>query len=199
MSREGKAKVLSQAEFKRVIAIVRDNRQHSKRNIAMLYISFGLGLRVKEISSLKINDILNENGSLKEEVSIRKDMTKGNNQRFVYLTNKKIVLAIQDYLEERKKLDGITFNLEAPLFRSQKGSFFTPNSLQQVFHRIYRNCGLEGCSSHSGRRTFATRMIENGTDIKAVSNLMGHKSINMTARYVEDNPQRLKKIASTIF
>jgi integrase/recombinase XerD len=48
------------------------------------------------------------------------------------------------------------------------------------------------------RRTFATRLIERGVDIKAVSRLMGHANISMTAQYVEDNPVRLKRIAEEL-
>jgi integrase/recombinase XerD len=58
---------------------------------------------------------------------------------------------------------------------------------------------LQGASSDSGRRTFATTLIEKGVDVKAVSTLMGHASIAMTARYVEDNPVRLKQISADLF
>jgi integrase/recombinase XerD len=70
--------------------------------------------------------------------------------------------------------------------------------LQQVFKRLYRQAGIDGASSHSGRRTFATRLIEKGIDIKAVSRLMGHGTVAMTAEYVEDNPARLKNITREI-
>jgi integrase/recombinase XerD len=125
-------------------------------------------------------------------------MTKGKKQRRVYITNAKVAGALRDYLDERLKEDGLRFNLEAPLFRSQKGSSFTPNTMQQLFHRMYVGAKLQGASSHSGRRTFATTLIEKGVDIKAVSTLMGHSSIAMTAQYVEDNPARLKQICTDV-
>lgn len=53
-------------------------------------------------------------------------------------------------------------------------------------------------SSHSGRRTFATSLIERGVDIKAVSTLMGHSTVAMTARYVDDNPIRLRKVCEEV-
>ena len=126
-------------------------------------------------------------------------MTKGNKQRHAYLTNPKVVGSLLDFITERKKREGILFNLEAPLFRSQKGSSFSPNSLQQLFHRMFHDAKLQGASSHSGRRTFATTLIEKGVDIKAVSTLMGHSSIAMTAKYVENNPARLKQICTDLF
>jgi integrase/recombinase XerD len=63
---------------------------------------------------------------------------------------------------------------------------------------MYRWAGLDQASSHSGRRTFATSLIEGGTDIKAVSSLMGHSSVAMTAQYVEDNPVRLRRICEDV-
>ena len=192
MSREGKAKVLNPNQFKHVVAVA-NTRPHTKRNIALLYMSFGLGLRAKEMASLRVNDVLGSDGQLLDEINLKRKMTKGDKQRHVYLTNKKVRNALTEYLNKRKKDTG--FNPEGILFQSQKGQF-SPNSLQQLFHRMFKQAGLQGCSSHSGRRTFATRLIEDGKDIKAVSMLMGHASIAMTARYVEDNPERLKKIAA---
>jgi integrase/recombinase XerD len=197
MPREGKAKVLSPAEFKRVIKLVSGNA-YAKRDTAMLFFSFGLGLRVKEIASLNVENVLDRKNKLLKEINLKRHMTKGEKQRHIYLTHPKVRKAVMDYLDERRKLEGDLFNYRSPLFRSQKGSRFTPNGLQQLFHRMFKDAGLVGASSHSGRRTFATCLIEKGIDIKAVSRLMGHASIAMTAEYVEDNPIRLKRIAEEI-
>ncbi|WP_376777353.1 tyrosine-type recombinase/integrase [Paraburkholderia youngii] len=91
------------------------------------------------------------------------------------------------------------FNHDAPLFRSQKGGQFTPNTLQRLFHRVFSKARIQGASSHSGRRAFATTLIEKGVDSKSVSTVMGHASIAMTARDVEDKPVRLKQISADIF
>lgn len=193
--REGKAKVLSEAEFKRAVNTVK-KYAHAKRNVALLYCSFGLGLRAKEMAALKIKNVLDPDGVLLEDINLDGSMTEGRKQRHVFLTNQRVAAAIREYLDERREEDGILFNYESPLFRSQKGSGFTPNTLQQLFHRLYEQARLQGASSHSGRRTFATTLIEKGVDIKAVSTLMGHASVAMTARYVEDNPVRLKQISA---
>lgn len=165
----------------------------------MFYISFGLGLRAKEMAALQIRHVLGINGQLLDELHLNGRMTKGGKQRVIYLTNPQVRRAIREYIDERIEEDGILFNYEAALIRSQKGDHFSPNTLQQLFHRLYRWALLQGASSHSGRRTFATRLIEKGTDIKAVSTLMGHASIGMTAQYVEDNPLRLKQICNGLF
>jgi integrase/recombinase XerD len=196
--REGQAKVLNERELQRVVNMAR-KKAHAKRNVALLYCSFGLGLRAKEMAALKVKHVLGVDGDLLEEINLTGAMTKGNKQRHVYLTNQKVVGAIRDFLDERRQLEGILFNHESALFKSQKGSSFSPNSLQQLFHRMFADARLHGASSHSGRRTFATTLIEKGVDIKAVSKLMGHSSIAMTAQYVEDNPVRLKQICTDLF
>ena len=195
--REGQAKVLSERELSRVVNVVK-KKAHAKRNVALLYCSFGLGLRAKEMAALRIKHVLGVDGNMLEEINLTGKMTKGSKQRHVYLTNPKVVAAIRDFINDRQKREGILFNLEAPLFKSQKGSSFSPNSLQQLFHRLYQDAKLQGASSHSGRRTFATTLIEKGVDIKAVSTLMGHSSIAMTAQYVENNPARLKQICTDL-
>ncbi|WP_426115966.1 tyrosine-type recombinase/integrase [Massilia sp. PWRC2] len=196
--REGQAKVLSERELSRVVNVVK-KKAHAKRNAALLYCSFGLGLRAKEMAALKIKHVLGIDGNMLEEINLTGTMTKGGKQRHAYLTNPKVVSAIRDFINDRQKREGILFNLEAPLFKSQKGSSFSPNSLQQLFHRMYADAKLQGASSHSGRRTFATTLIEKGIDIKAVSKLLGHASVSMTAKYIQDNPVRLKQICTDLF
>ena len=189
MAREGKAKVLTSEELKRLLIVV-SNSSFKIRNIAMLYVSFGLGLRAKEIAALTINDVADKNGKLLDVINLKSAMTKGNKQRHAYLVNKKVRQALHNHLD----------NLESskpnkPLFQTQRKSKFTPNALQKWFTKAYKAAGIIGASSHSGRRTFITRLIEKGVDIKAVSRLAGHANIGTTAIYIEDNPERLKRIA----
>lgn len=159
--REGQAKVLSDSEFRRVVNLVK-KEAHATRNVAVLYCSFGLGLRAKEMASLRIRHVLDDGGKLLDEIDLDGSMTKGKKQRHAYLTNPKVADAIRDYLDERRSVEGILFNYDAPLFRSQKDGQFTPNTLQQLFQRMYSKARLQGASSHSGRRTFATVLIEKG-------------------------------------
>lgn len=192
--KEKRALVLSSAEFRRTVAVARETR-HGLRNTAILHMSFALGLRAKELALLRINDVLSIDGQLRDEVLLTRSSTKGGKQRLIYLSNRKTRKALIDYLQTERKL--IARGSDA-LFQSAKGGAFTPNTMQMLFKRIYVAAGLPDASSHSGRRTFATSLIENGIDIKSVSTLMGHSNINMTARYVEDNPLRLQRICEGI-
>ena len=190
MAREGKAKVITNDEFSRIIKLQTASK-HAKRNTALLYCSFALGLRAKELAALRVDDVINATtGKLADVVSLKSAYTKGSKQRDVYLSNNKLRKAITDYIAERKP-----YSENEPLFLSQKRGSFSPNTIQMLFARLYKQAGIEGASSHTGRRTFATRLIEQGADIKAVSTLMGHSSISMTAEYVENNPSRLSKLA----
>ena len=190
MPREGKARVLNESEFKRML-IVAKNGAMANRNVAMVYCSFGLGLRAKEIASLCIADVANHQYQLVNEICLTRAMTKGEKQRVAYLTHKKMGEALQAHLN-----DLLHLSRDKPLFQTQRKSRFTPNALQKWFKALYDRAGIVGASSHSGRRTFITRLIEQGADIKAVSRLAGHASIVTTAIYVEDNPDRLKRIVN---
>ncbi|WP_429248008.1 tyrosine-type recombinase/integrase [Massilia sp. UYP32] len=197
MTVEKKAPVLSEQEFRQVVAVARTHEQ-GNRNVALLYFSAALGLRAKEMSLLKVQDVVAPNGTIKDEVLLSRSTTKGRKQRLVYLTNKELRKALTSYLRERTGNGMAALHPEAPLFKSRKGGPFTPNTMQMLFKRMYISAGLDQASSHSGRRTFATSLIEHGADIKAVSTLMGHASVAMTARYVEDNPVRLRRLCENI-
>lgn len=193
--REGKAKVFTDTDLRRALNTAK-KEHHAKRNTAILYCSFGLGFRAMEIAALKIFHVLGKDAKLLDEINLDSSMTKGKKPRHAYLTNPKVRNALQDYLDERREQDGILFNPQAALFRSQKGDQFSPNTMQQLISRLYKKAQLHGAKSHSGRRTFATNLIEKGTDLRAVMTLMGHASVNMTIQYAEDNPVRLKQISA---
>jgi integrase/recombinase XerD len=197
MGSEKKASVLSEQEFRRAVAMARSSA-HATRNVALLYCSFALGLRAKELSNIKVKDVLLSSGDLREEVLLTRSTTKGGKQRLVYLSNRDLRKALTLYLTERSGGQLVKLAPDAALFKSAKGGGFSPNTMQMLFKKLYLAAGLESASSHSGRRTFATSLIERGADIKAVSKLMGHASVAMTARYIDDNPARLRKICAEV-
>lgn len=190
MPREGKARVLTETEFKRLLLVAKEG-QFGVRNVALVYCSFGLGLRAKEMASLTIADVADEHYQLYDELCLKRTMTKGEKQRHAYLVNQKLRKALQDHLNQLTQTPR-----QKPFFQTQRKSRFTANTLQKWFKTLYDKAGIPGASSHSGRRTFITQLIEKGADIKAVSRLAGHANIVTTAIYVEDNPDRLKRIVN---
>lgn len=194
MSKErGKARVLTSVEFKRVVKMQESNK-HSLRNITCLYISFYLMLRAKEISNLTISTLVDKSGNLKKEVLLKRKMTKGSKQRRCYLTNEKLRKVLTEYLEMRKRNN--TYHLDAPLILSQKKGAFTPDTMQKLFARMFASVGLDGATSHSGRRTGATNLFDNGVDVRNVQVLLGHSQISSTIIYLQENPAVLGKISA---
>lgn len=188
--REGQAKVLNEAELKRVYAIAGVGR-HGLRNISLVDFSFLLGLRVKELAALRIDDVVDSENRVLNSFHLRSDQAKGNKGRQVFLTNKKLRKNLNQYLQTRVDDPCRT------LFKSQKTNF-TPNSLQQLYKKLYDQAGIKGAKSHSGRRTFCTKLIQKGFDIKSVSVLMGHRSVQTTARYIDENPIKLAEMVSSL-
>jgi integrase/recombinase XerD len=74
----------------------------------------------------------------------------------------------------------------------------TAYSMARFLKALYREAGIAGASSHSGRRTLITRLAERGVDLKAIAQIAGHTSIRTTAMYVEANPTRLTRILQDV-
>lgn len=195
MSRKGKAKVLNKDEFDKLEEIVM-YKKYSNRNRAMIYLSFGLGLRACEIRDLRLGDVITNEGKLKETVNLIR--TKGGKAREIYLKNEKMIEVMSAYIFElRRMLERkiIPYDLNLPLFLSQKGGRFFSNGITILLCEFFKLAGIYGAKSHSGRRTFITNRINDGFDIKSISVLVGHSSIKRTLCYYETNPERLKKIS----
>ena len=200
MSRKGKSGqsvVLNDREIKQLLQTITGRLdRHSRRDYLIVVLSYWCGLRSKELSSLKVRDVF-DGESVVETLRLVSDYTKNNKHRDIPLTNKFVQQSILKFVVHRKETDR-NFKLDEPLFKSQKGGSFSSNSMVHLIKRIYTDCGFEKCSSHSGRRKFATNLIENGVDIHCVKLLMGHSSIQTTSLYFHNNPERLKNVMSNM-
>ena len=105
---------------------------------------------------------------------------------------------IEKHITHETEVDRGELRLDVPLFKSQKGGFFNANSMVDLIKRIYQDAGLGNASSHSGRRKFATSLIESGADINCVKILMGYSSIQTTALYFSTNPDRLANLMTNL-
>jgi integrase/recombinase XerD len=200
--RNGQSKVLTKDEIKRVIQFQKQSR-HSVRNICLVNMSIFLGCRVGEISSLLLNQVVNTDWTIKDEVVLLKENTKSKKNRVMYLVHKDLRTSLENYINHRReteKLEPTKKCFEKPLFVSQKNGGFSPRSLQRLFKNMYRAVGLdEMISSHSGRRTFITNLISSGIDMKTVSTLSGHSSIQTTVdTYAVANPNKMVDVCRNI-
>ena len=179
------ARVLNPQELRRVLDHVA-TRRHSARNRCCLLLTHYAGMRVGEVAALRINDVLNSDSTIKGEVRLMPEQTKGKHPRTVYL-NERMQKELSNYIRCLRIKDQAK-----PLFYTQKQSGFSANSLTQYFFYLYRACGLDGASSHSGRRSFLTGLANKGTAIHILKSLAGHRNISTTASYLYSNPSQLR-------
>ena len=86
----------------------------------------------------------------------------------------------------------------APLLFSAKGGGFTAQTIVNLFKRIYKLAGIDGTSSHSGRRQFVTQLADRGINARLVQVVARHKHVNMTQRYIDVNENKLKNAVELI-
>ena len=80
----------------------------------------------------------------------------------------------------------------APLLFSAKGGGFTAQTLVNLFKRLYKMAGIDGASSHSGRRQFVTQLADRGINARLVQVLARHKHLSTTQRYIDVNESKLR-------
>ena len=193
------AKILTQSEFRKVLLHIAKKKHHA-RNKAIVYCSFFGCMRVGEIASLTIKDVLNDDGSIKEEVYLKPCQTKGSRGRTVYFP-KKLQDEISDYLSVRfglkdKDLKVLHYtDTSKALFHSQKNTQrgFTANTMCQFFTKLYSDCSINGASSHSGRRWGATQLSEKSVSPKIIQKILGHRQLQTTMLYYEVSPNSMRK------
>lgn len=188
----GRACILTSWQFETVMQSVR-SRAYPSRDKAIVAISFYLGLRAKEIASLKVRDVYAPNGTVRQVLHVKRSYSKMNRMRDVYLASDQLREALTSYRVVR-----LAVSHDEPLFPTRTGRHFTANGMVQLFRDIYAQAGVERASSHSGRRTMITRLAEQGVDLKAIATLAGHANIATTCIYVENNPARLARIMGSI-
>lgn len=181
------AKTLTTAEIEHLLNYI-NARKYAARNRSMMLLTHWAGLRIGEVACLRWSDVTNSDGQVKDEIRLLPDMTKGRHARTVFV-NIKLRDELQSYAAQTKCVER-----SYPFFASQKSikSGFSANSLAQTFALLYEGAGLEGASSHSGRRTFLTNLANKGTAIHILKTLAGHRSIQTTATYLYSSPSQLK-------
>ena len=177
------AKTLTQNEIDQVLRYIATKNRYAIRNRTLLLTSFYSGMRVGEIASLTINDVQNEDGTIRNEIRLSASQTKGNVGRVVFV-NEKLRTELDNYLRNRRIKDK-----DKPLFYTEKREGFNANTLTQWFFWLYKKAGISSASSHSGRRTFITNLANKGVGVRVLASLAGHKSINTTMIYIDTNDE----------
>ena len=172
-------KHISVRDIKKLFEAV-SNPKHS----LMLKLCYGMGLRVSEIVNLKITDI--DSGNMQ----VLLEQAKGKKDRYVNLPES-ILDELRSYYKEYKP--------SKFLFEGQNGGKYSIRSAQSVFKsamvkaKINKNVGIHGL-----RNSYATHLLENGTDISYIQSLLGHNNIKTTLRYIGVAQKNIKNVKSPL-
>ncbi len=178
---------LSLEEIDRLIAAIDLSTPEGERNRAILETLYGCGLRVSEAISLKLSDLFFAEGFIKVT-------GKGNKQRFVPIAEEtqKYILLYKNHI--RAHLD-IKKGFEDTLFMNRRGRQLTRAMIFTIVRQLSETAGFDKkISPHTFRHSFATHLLENGADLRAIQQMLGHESITTTEIYVHLDRSHLKSI-----
>lgn len=186
------AKSLSKVQAKLLLSLLEATR-HPVRNRVIFLLSVKAGLRAKEIANLSWDMVTDAEGKLASSIHLRDTATKGKSGRVVPLNKELKIALMQLYGERRASQFVITTE------RSRRTS---AAAIVNMFAHWYRLAGLQGCSSHSGRRTFITNAARSitlvGGSLRDVQMLAGHRALGTTQRYIEADVDAQRKVVELI-
>lgn len=180
------AKVLTETELKRVMAVIAQMK-HAPRNRLAVMLSHLAGLRVGEIAALTLHDVFDADGNVREQLRLSATITKGGHARTVFINEK-----LRREIERYKTGWSNPHSPDDPVLLTQKRTAFSANTLCQLMGQIYRQAGIDGATSHSGRRWFITRLAHSGVSPKVIMTLAGHRNLTTTQRYIDVRDEMMK-------
>ena len=170
-----------------LIAAIDLSKPEGERNRAILETLYGCGLRVSELTTLKISDLFFDEGFIKIT-------GKGNKQRFVPIadwTQKYILL----YKNQVRLHQIIPKGHEDTLFLNRRGKGLTRAMIFTIVKDLATKTNLQkAISPHTFRHSFATHLLENGADLRAIQMMLGHESITTTEIYVHLDRKHLSQV-----
>lgn len=179
--------VLSLKEIDSIVSAIDLSKPEGQRNKAIIETLYGCGLRVSELTNLRLTDI-----HFKQEyISVT---GKGDKQRLVPL-NQDTIKQIRFYLQDRNRLKTITDrNI---LFLNRRGRRLTRNMIYTIVRDLSNAAGIKKhVSPHTFRHSFATHLVQAGADLRAVQEMLGHESILTTEVYTHIDRNYLQETIS---
>lgn len=164
----------------------------------MVLLSFKAGLRAKEIAGLTWSMVTDTTGELADAISLPNKASKGRNGGRTIPLHQELRAA----LVSLKSVRGEKVRSHLPVVYSERADGFTANGLAVWFLSRYREIGIEGASSHSGRRTFITatakKITEAGGSLRDIQELAGHASLATTQRYIQGDSAAKRNVIALI-
>ncbi len=188
-----RAKILSGKNIEDLLVFARRTR-HPVRNEALVLLSVKAGLRAGEIGNLTWPMLVGPSGEIGTVLELQDRAAKKGSGRVI-----PIHPALRAALVNLARL---TLILDGPVIQSERGGPMTPVSIVCWFRKAFQAAGLDGCSSHSGRRTFITRAArlvhQAGGSLRDVQLLAGHRSLLTTQRYIDGDTDVQRKLISLL-
>jgi integrase/recombinase XerD len=186
------AKILSAADLNDLLIFASCTR-HPLRNSVIVLLSAKAGLRAGEIANLTWDMLVDANGQISGLIELRDQAAKKCSGRSIPM-HPDVAAALTDLRRVAAHSKYVV--------TSERGGAMTSPSIVVWFNRAFRNIGLKGCSSHSGRRTFVTRAArivhKAGGSLRDVQLLAGHRSILTTQRYIDGDCDAQRKLVAMI-
>lgn len=191
------AKILSQAQERAILGYLATTR-YPLRDRTMFLLSLKAGLRAQEIAALTWAMVTEASGQVGDALHLPNRASKG-------ATGGRTVPLHPDLHQALIALQtarGAMATAERPVLFSERGGGLSAATVRLWFHRLYTALQLDGCSSHSGRRTFITRAARRvsqvGGSLRDVQELAGHTSLAMTQRYIEGDTEAKRKLVALL-
>ncbi|WP_424494062.1 site-specific tyrosine recombinase XerD [Salinimicrobium sp. GXAS 041] len=178
---------LSTEEIDRLITAIDLSTPEGERNRAILETLYGCGLRVSELTSLRLSDLFFQEGFIKVT-------GKGDKERFV-----PIAPATQKYIElystHVRPVIPVKKEFEDTLFLNRRGRQLTRAMIFTIIKTLASKAGItKKVSPHTFRHSFATHLLENGADLRAIQQMLGHESITTTEIYMHVDRTHLRQV-----
>ena len=181
---------LSEDEINQLITSIDLSDSQGERNRTILETMYSCGLRVSELISLKISDLFFEEGFIRV-------IGKGNKQRFIpiHTTAQKYIL---NYTKQVRNQMTPQKGFEDTVFLNRRGKGLTRQMIFIILKDLAFKINLsKKISPHTLRHSFATHLLKNGADLRAIQQMLGHESITTTEIYVHLDKSYLKEIVET--
>ncbi|SDM81446.1 site-specific tyrosine recombinase XerD [Kriegella aquimaris] len=178
---------LSEAEINELIGSIDLSKTEGERNRAMLETLYGCGLRVSELIGLRISDLYFDEDFIKVT-------GKGDKQRFVPISpiNKKYISIYRNEVRVHQKIQK---GFEDILFLNRRGRQLTRAMIFTIIKQLAEKIELgKSISPHTFRHSFATHLLQNGADLRAIQQMLGHESITTTEVYVHVDRTHLAEV-----
>lgn len=192
------AKTLNKSQIEAILNYLA-GRRNSLRNQVIFLLSVKAGLRAKEIASLRWEMLLEADGSFAGRISLSNDASKGRSGRVIPV-NRQLeakLVELHDIAHATKR-----YAPSEHVVQTERSGRTSAQAIVNMFSHWYKDLGLIGCSSHSGRRTFITNAAKKittvGGTLRDVQYLAGHSSLQTTERYIEYSEKARKSVVDIV-